>query len=56
MIENNMRRALTASNGDFFVFIEKPISFVLLIAAILWIAIPFLMKLKGKSVIVNEDM
>lgn len=56
MIENNMRRALTASNGDFLVFIEKPISFVLLIAAILWIAIPFLMKLKGKSVIVNEDM
>ncbi|KIQ93491.1 Tripartite tricarboxylate transporter TctA family protein [Anoxybacillus thermarum] len=56
MIENNMRRALTTSNGDFFVFIEKPISFVLLIAAILWIVVPFIMKLKGKSVIVNEDM
>ncbi|NUK30184.1 tripartite tricarboxylate transporter permease [Parageobacillus sp. VR-IP] len=56
MIENNMRRALTASNGDFMVFFEKPISLVLLIIAFLWIVVPFVMKLKGKSVIVSEDM
>lgn len=56
MIENNMRRALTASNGDFMVFFEKPISLVLLIIAFLWIVVPFIMKLKGKSIIVNEDM
>jgi putative tricarboxylic transport membrane protein len=56
MIENNMRRALTAWNGDFMVFFEKPISLVLLIIAFLWIAVPFVMKRKGKSVIVSEDM
>ncbi|ANB55492.1 tripartite tricarboxylate transporter TctA family protein [Anoxybacillus sp. B7M1] len=56
MIENNMRRALTSSNGDFMVFVEKPISLVLLMIALLWIVVPFVMKLKGKSVIVNEDM
>ncbi|EPR26212.1 Tricarboxylate transport membrane protein tctA [Geobacillus sp. WSUCF1] len=56
MIENNMRRALTASNGDYLVFVEKPISLVLLVIALLWIAVPFFMKLRGKTVIVNEDM
>jgi putative tricarboxylic transport membrane protein len=56
MIENNMRRALTSSNGDFMVFFEKPISLVLLVMAFLWIVVPFIMKLKGKSIIVNEDM
>jgi putative tricarboxylic transport membrane protein len=56
MIENNMRRALTASNGDFMVFLEKPISLALLIFALLWILVPFVLKRKGKSVIVNENM
>lgn len=56
MIENNMRRALTSSNGDFMVFFERPISLVLLVMAFLWIVVPFIMKLKGKSIIVNEDM
>ncbi|KJE28856.1 tripartite tricarboxylate transporter permease [Geobacillus thermoleovorans] len=56
MIENNMRRALTASNGDYLVFFEKPISLVLLMIALLWIAVPFVMKLRGKTVIINEDM
>lgn len=56
MIENNMRRALTASNGDFLVFIEKPISLLFLIAAFLWIAIPLILKARGKKVLVNESM
>jgi putative tricarboxylic transport membrane protein len=56
MIENNMRRALTSSNGDFMVFLEKPISLTLIIIAVLWILVPFLLKLRGKTVVINEDM
>ncbi|MGG0655945.1 tripartite tricarboxylate transporter permease [Rummeliibacillus pycnus] len=55
MIENNMRRALTISNGDFSIFISKPLSLVFLIAAAAWILIPLLMKMKGKNVVINEE-
>ncbi len=55
MIENNMRRALTASNGDFSVFLTSPVSLIFLIIALLWIGIPLLMKMKGRSVLVNEE-
>jgi putative tricarboxylic transport membrane protein len=55
MIENNLRRALTGSNGDFSIFVTKPVSFVFLIIAFLWITIPLVMKMKGKNVIVNEE-
>ncbi len=55
MIENNMRRALTISNGDFSIFISKPLSCVFLVIAIAWILVPLLMKMRGKNVIVNEE-
>ncbi|ARU60727.1 transporter [Tumebacillus avium] len=55
MIENNMRRALTGSNGDFMVFLDKPVSLAFLIIAVLWISIPLLLKLRGKKVLVNEE-
>lgn len=55
MIENNMRRALTISNGDFSIFVTKPLSLVFIIAAIAWIVIPLLLKLKGRNVIVNDE-
>jgi len=55
MIENNMRRALTASDGDFLVFLTKPLSTVFLILALLWILIPILLKLRGKKIIVTEE-
>ncbi|UKK97069.1 tripartite tricarboxylate transporter permease [Brevibacillus brevis] len=55
MIENNLRRALTTSNGDFSIFIQKPVSLVFLIIAVLWITIPLIMKMRGKKVIVNEE-
>jgi len=55
MIENNMRRALTASDGDFLVFLTKPLSAVFLILALLWILIPILLKLRGKKIIVTEE-
>lgn len=55
MIENNMRRALTASNGDFIVFMQKPVSAIFLIAAFLWIVIPLILKMRGRKVLVSEE-
>lgn len=55
MLENNMRRALTISNGDFSTFVTNPISLVLLVIAVAWLLVPFLLKLKGRSVILNEE-
>jgi putative tricarboxylic transport membrane protein len=44
MLENNMMRALTLSNGDYMIFLQKPVSAVFLILAILWLLIPFITK------------
>lgn len=55
MIENNMRRALTISNGDFSIFITRPFSAVLLIVAALWLLVPVLLKKRGKNVVINEE-
>lgn len=55
MIENNMRRALTTSNGDFTVFIQQPISAFFLVCSVLWILVPFILRLKGKNVVVNIE-
>lgn len=55
MIENNLRRALTTSNGDFSIFIEKPVSLIFLIIAVLWITVPLIMKMRGKKVVVNVE-
>ncbi|SDG63266.1 putative tricarboxylic transport membrane protein [Planococcus glaciei] len=55
MIENNMRRALTISNGEFSIFVTNPISLVLLLIAAAWLLIPLLLKLKGRSVVLNEE-
>lgn len=55
MIENNMRRALTISNGEFSIFFTKPLSLVFIIAAAAWLLIPMLLKLKGRSVVVEDE-
>jgi putative tricarboxylic transport membrane protein len=55
MIENNMRRALTTSNGDFLIFLQKPISAVFLACALLWLVVPMLLKMRGRQVVVNEE-
>ncbi len=55
MIENNMRRALTASNGD-FLYLLKTDFICSANRRDFMDCYPVLMKLKGKSVIVNEDM
>ncbi|WP_059173824.1 tripartite tricarboxylate transporter permease [Bacillus sp. FJAT-27445] len=55
MLENNLRRALTISNGDFSPFFTRPLSLVFILMTILWLVVPVLMKLKGKTVIVSEE-
>ena len=55
MLENNLRRALTASNGDYSIFVTRPVSALLLTAAVLWIIVPLFLKQMGRKVIVNED-
>ncbi len=55
MIENNMRRALTTSNGDFSIFLTKPLSAAFLVCALLWLLIPFFLKRRGKQVIISEE-
>lgn len=55
MLESNMRRALTISNGDFMIFLQKPVSLAFLIIGFLWLTIPLLLKLRGKRVLVNEE-
>jgi putative tricarboxylic transport membrane protein len=55
MIENNMRRALTTSNGHFMVFLENPISLGFLVIAALWVIVPLIMKMKGRNIIINEE-
>ncbi|MGB3262238.1 tripartite tricarboxylate transporter permease [Paenisporosarcina sp.] len=55
MIENNMRRALTISNGDFSIFVSKPLSLVFILAAVAWLVVPLIMKLKGRNVIINDE-
>ena len=54
LIENNLRRAVNLYNGDYTKFLTDPISAVFLIIAVLWIAVPQIMKLRGKKVLVEE--
>lgn len=54
MIENNLRRAMNLYNGDYTMFVKDPISLVFLIIAFLWVAVPQIMKLRGKKVLVEE--
>ncbi|MBA9028179.1 MULTISPECIES: tripartite tricarboxylate transporter permease [Bacillaceae] len=55
MIENNMRRALTSSNGDFSIFVTRPISLFFLVIGVLWILIPLILKWMGRNVVINDE-
>ncbi|MFC4798751.1 tripartite tricarboxylate transporter permease [Neobacillus sp. GCM10023253] len=55
MLENNLRRALTISNGDYTVFLSRPISLIFLLITLLWLVVPFMMKRRGKEVIINVE-
>lgn len=55
MIENNMRRALTISDGDYSLFFTRPLSLTFLIITALWLLIPVLLKKRGKGVVINIE-
>jgi putative tricarboxylic transport membrane protein len=55
MIENNMRRALTISDGDYSLFFTRPLSLSFLIVTALWLLIPVLLKKRGKDVVINIE-
>jgi TctA family transporter len=48
LMEDNLRRALRISSGDAMIFIERPISLVLLSAAILLLIIVALPAIRSK--------
>jgi putative tricarboxylic transport membrane protein len=48
LLEDNLRRTLVISNGDWLVFLQRPISLTLLILIILGMAVPALFKLRRK--------
>ncbi|RUL51889.1 MULTISPECIES: tripartite tricarboxylate transporter permease [Lysinibacillus] len=55
MLENNMRRALTISNGEWNIFVTSPLSLIFLVIAMAWILVPLILKFTGRKVIVNEE-
>lgn len=56
MLENNLMRALTLSNGDYMIFIQKPVAAVFLVIAVLWIIIPLILKKKKSTLIKNSSL
>ena len=56
MMEENLRRALLLSRGDWSTFVTRPLSAALLIAAALMIVVVMLPSIKNKreSVFVEE--
>jgi putative tricarboxylic transport membrane protein len=55
LIENNLRRAVNLYNGDYTRFLTDPISLTFLVIAVVWVATPQIMKLRGKTVLVEES-
>jgi putative tricarboxylic transport membrane protein len=47
-LENQFRRALTVSNGDLGVFVERPLTVVILVIALLALLLPYLPKLLAR--------
>ncbi|WP_066308121.1 tripartite tricarboxylate transporter permease [Bacillus sp. FJAT-29814] len=55
MVENNLRRALTISNGDYSVFFTRPLSLAFLLITLLWLIVPLILKRRGKRVVINVE-
>jgi putative tricarboxylic transport membrane protein len=55
MVENNLRKSLILSQGDFWVFIDRPISLVCLLLAAAMLIIPLLPSLRAKRDAVALD-
>lgn len=55
MLENNLRKALILSRGDFWTFVERPISGVCLAVALLMLIVPLLPALSKKRAAIALD-
>jgi putative tricarboxylic transport membrane protein len=55
MVENNLRKSLILSQGDFTIFIERPISVACLAIAAAMIIMPMLPALRAKREAVALD-
>ncbi len=55
MVENNLRKSLILSQGDFWVFIERPISLACLLLAAAMLIMPLLPSLRAKREAVALD-
>ena len=55
LLENNLRKALILSRGDFWTFVERPISGACLLVAVLMLALPLLPSLARKRRVVAID-
>ena len=56
MLENNLRKSLILSRGDFFTFVERPISAVCLALALLLLISPLLpMFNRQRKVLASEE-
>jgi putative tricarboxylic transport membrane protein len=49
LLENNLRRALAIANGDWAVFVQRPVSLTLLILILLGAALPGLLRLRRRK-------
>jgi putative tricarboxylic transport membrane protein len=48
ILEDNFRRSLIITHGDFFTFFKRPISLILIILVIIFLFFPFLKKVIQK--------
>ncbi len=55
IMEESMRRALQISGGDWMTFVDKPISFSLLLIALLSLLIPYITKVIKRKLANNQD-
>jgi putative tricarboxylic transport membrane protein len=55
LLENNLRKALILSRGDFWTFVERPISGACLLIAVLMLVLPLLPSLARKREVIAID-
>ena len=55
MLERNIRRTMIQSQGDLWVFVDRPISLVLFIMTAIVILIPLILRLTGREKIPDDE-
>lgn len=54
MAEQQLRRALAISQGDFMVLLHSPVSLVLYAVAIIAVGLPLILRLRGKGAVLGQ--